>query len=69
MILSVIVPVYNVEKYLSRCLDSLLRQGMEAGEWEVICVNDGSPDNCGAILAEYEAKHPDIFKVDRKSTV
>ena len=63
MKLSVIVPVYNVEKYLPRCLDSLLRQGMEAGEWEVICVNDGSPDNSGAILAEYEQKHPDIFKV------
>ena len=63
MKLSVVVPVYNVEKYLPRCLDSLLRQGMKPNQWEVICVNDGSPDNCGAILAEYEAKHPDIFKV------
>ena len=63
MILSVIVPVYNVEKFLPRCLDSLLRQGLEPGEWEVICVNDGSPDNCADILAEYEVKHPGIFKV------
>ena len=63
MKLSVIVPVYNVEKYLPSCLDSLLLQGMQSGDWEVICVNDGSSDNCGAILAEYEAKHPDIFKV------
>ena len=63
MKLSVIVPVYNVEKYLPRCLDSLLRQGLEVGEYEVICVNDGSPDNSGAILAEYEAKHPEVFKV------
>lgn len=63
MKLSVIVPVYNVEKYLPRCLESLLRQGMEAGEWEVICVNDGSPDNSSTILAEYEAKHPDVFKI------
>lgn len=63
MKLSVIVPVYNVEKYLRRCLDSLLRQGLEPDEWEVICVNDGSPDNCAAILAEYEAKYPNIFKV------
>lgn len=63
MKLSVIVPVYNVERFLPRCLNSLLRQGMKSGEWEVICVNDGSPDNCAAILAEYEAKHPDIFKV------
>ena len=63
MILSVVVPVYNVEKYLPRCLDSLLRQGMKPGDWEVICVNDGSPDNSASILAEYEKKYPDIFKV------
>ena len=63
MKLSVIVPVYNVEKYLPRCLDSLLRQDMKSGEWEIICVNDGSPDNSATILAEYEKKYPDIFKV------
>lgn len=63
MKLSVIVPVYNVEKFLPRCLDSLLRQGIEPYDWEVICVNDGSPDNCAAILAEYEQKRPDVFKV------
>lgn len=63
MKLSVIVPIYNVEKYLPRCLDSLLRQGLEAGEYEIICVNDGSPDNCATILADYQQKHPDIFRV------
>ena len=63
MKLSVIVPIYNVERFLPRCLDSLLRQGMESGEWEIICVNDGSPDNSAAILAEYEAKHSNIFKI------
>ena len=63
MRLSVIVPVYNVEKFLPRYLDSLLRQDLQAEEYEVICVNDGSPDGCGAILAEYGQKHPDIFKV------
>ena len=61
--LSVIVPVYNVERYLHRCLDSLLHQGLEVGEYEVICVNDGSPDNCADILVAYETKYPDIFKV------
>ncbi|MBO7581379.1 MAG: glycosyltransferase family 2 protein [Bacteroidaceae bacterium] len=63
MRLSVIVPVYNVEKFLPRCLDSLLRQGMEQSEWEIICVNDGSPDKCADILAEYERRCPNIFKI------
>ncbi|MBR1668920.1 MAG: glycosyltransferase [Bacteroidaceae bacterium] len=63
MQLSVIVPVYNVEKYLPRCLDSLLRQGMGAGEYEIICVNDGSPDGSAAILADYERRYPDIICV------
>lgn len=63
MKLSVIVPVYNVEKFLPRCLDSLLRQGLDSAEYEVICVNDGSPDNSSAILAEYERKYPDVFKI------
>ena len=62
-LLSIIIPVYNVEKFLPRCLDSLLRQGMADGEWEVICVNDGSIDDSGRILAEYEQKHPNVFKV------
>lgn len=63
MILSIIVPVYNVEKFLRRCLDSLLRQDLTIGDFEIICVNDGSPDNCADILAEYERKYPEIFRV------
>ena len=63
MKLSIIVPIYNVERFLPRCLDSLLRQGLKQGEWEVICVNDGSTDNCADILEEYEWKHPGIFKI------
>lgn len=63
MKLSVIVPIYNVEKFLPRCLDSLLRQGMEDGEYEVICVNDGSRDSCVQILEEYKKKHSNVFKV------
>ena len=63
MNLSIIVPIYNREKFLPRCLDSLLRQGMEVGEYEIICVNDGSLDNSATILAEYEARVPEIIKV------
>ena len=51
---SIIVPVYNVEGYLRRCLNSI--QGQTLKEWECICVDDGSPDGCGAMLDEYAAK-------------
>ena len=45
---SVIIPVYNVERYLARCLDSVLEQTYK--NYEIICVNDSSPDNCKEIL-------------------
>lgn len=51
---SVIIPVYNVEKYLHQCVDSVLEQTYE--NYEVILVDDGSPDNCPAICDEYQKK-------------
>lgn len=48
---SIIIPVYNVEKYLRECLDSVVNQTLK--DIEIICVNDGSPDNSLAILEEY----------------
>lgn len=62
-VVSVIIPVYNVERYLRRCLDSVLAQTFK--EWEAICVNDGSPDNSDKILAEYAARDA-RFKVINK---
>lgn len=53
-LISIIIPVYKVEPYLRQCLDSVLAQTYP--HWEAICINDGSPDNCGAILDEYAAK-------------
>ena len=49
--ISVIIPMYGVEKYIRRCLDSMLNQTFT--DWQAICVDDGSPDNCAAILDEY----------------
>jgi len=51
---SVIIPVYNVEEYLRECVDSVLAQTYT--DIEIILVDDGSPDNCGAICDEYAAK-------------
>lgn len=52
--ISIIIPVYNVEKYLTRCLDSVLEQSF--GDFEVILLNDGSTDGSGEICREYAAK-------------
>ena len=51
---SIIIPVYNVEKYLRKCLDSIANQTYS--DFEAICVNDGSTDNSLAILTEYSRK-------------
>jgi glycosyltransferase involved in cell wall biosynthesis len=51
-LISVIIPVYNVEEYLRKCLDSVVAQTHK--NLEIICINDGSPDNCDAILDEYK---------------
>lgn len=62
---SIIVPVYNVEKYLRRCLDSVLNQTLPS--WEVIAVDDGSPDNSGAICEEYATNDRRIHVIHQKN--
>lgn len=57
---SVIVPVYNVEKFLPKCLDSLVNQTLE--DIEILVVNDGSPDNSQAIIDDYAARYPDKIR-------
>ena len=51
--ISVIIPVYNVEKYLERCLESLINQTFK--DWEAICINDGSTDNSSEILSKFKS--------------
>ena len=58
MDISIIIPVYRVEQYLRKCLDSIIRQGLHDGEYEVILVNDGSKDGSVAICEEYCQKYP-----------
>lgn len=53
-LITVIVPVYNVEKYLRRCLDSIIRQTYQ--NLEILCIDDGSIDNSGEICEQYAAR-------------
>lgn len=62
--LSIIVPVYNVEKYLQKCLESLIKQTLK--DIEIICVNDGSMDNSLAILKEFASKDSRIKIIDNQ---
>lgn len=62
---SVIIPVYKVEPWLRECMDSVINQTLK--EIEIICVNDGSPDNCGKILNEYASKDNRITVIHQKN--
>ena len=58
--LSYILPVYNVETFLPQCLDSIFSQGLQEDEYEVICVNDCSPDGANKILERYQSLHSNM---------
>ena len=63
--LTVIVPVYKVEKYLPKCLDSIINQTYK--NLQIICVDDGSPDKCGDILEEYAKKDSRIIVIHKEN--
>ncbi len=63
-LIDIVVPVYGVEKYLEKCVDSLLRQEFE--DYGVILVDDGSPDGCPAICDGYAARFPERVRVIHK---
>lgn len=65
-LLTTIVPVYNVEKYIRTGLESLLVQGMRDGEHEILLIDDGSTDSSGRICDEYAAKYPSLIRVIHK---
>lgn len=63
-LISVIVPCYNVEEYLPKCIESILNQTYR--NLEILLVDDGSPDNCGRICDEYAAKDSRIRIIHKK---
>jgi glycosyltransferase involved in cell wall biosynthesis len=65
MLLSLIIPVYNVENYLRECLDSVFAQDLQ--DCEVICVNDGSTDNSMQILQDYKKTYTDLLIIDQQN--
>ena len=65
MLISVIVPVYKVEEYIYRCVDSILAQSFK--DFELILVDDGSPDNCGKICDEYAQKDKRITVIHKEN--
>lgn len=67
ILLSIIVPVYRVEEYIEQCVESLLNQGLTSNEYEIILVDDGSPDRCGIICDEYAKSYSHIRVLHKKN--
>lgn len=65
MLLSILVPVYNSEKYIEECVDSVLRQSEQ--DYELVLVDDGSTDNGGTICDQYQEQYPDRIRVIHQS--
>ena len=62
--LSIIIPVYKTEKYLSKCLDSVLKA--IDNRMEVLIINDGSPDHSEEIILRYIEENPNVFQYYKK---
>ncbi len=68
MFLSFVVPVYNAEKYLPQCLDSLLSQDISRESYEILCIDDGSTDHSGEILDAYREKYPLVHVIHQENS-
>ena len=67
MKVSIIVPVYNVEAYLKKCVHSLLAQDLQQDEYEIILVDDGSTDSCGAMCDAFAAAYGSIHVIHQQN--
>lgn len=66
-LLTIIIPIYNVEQYIARCLDSIYNQKVDETLFEVIAINDGSPDNSLQIVEEYQEAHNNLIIHTKKN--
>ena len=66
-ILSIIIPLYNCEKYIKQCLDTIFRQEMNESEFEVIVIDDGSKDNGYLLASEYAKRHQNILVIKQEN--
>lgn len=66
MLFSIIIPIWNDEKFLAECLDSCLNQELSPEEFEIICIDDGSTDRTPEILRDYEAAHANLRVITKK---
>ena len=66
-ILSIIIPLYNCEKYIKQCLDTIFRQEMNESEFEVIVIDDGSKDSGYLLASEYAKRHQNILVIKQEN--
>lgn len=66
-LLSIIVPIFKVETYLERCLRSLVRQDIPSEMYEIICINDGSPDNSSNIVKKMQSEISNIVLIEQSN--
>lgn len=66
-LLSIIIPVYNVERYIRECLGSIFRQGLSDDEFEIILVNDGTPDNSIGVVSDYIEGHDNVIVLNQNN--
>ena len=67
MDLSIVVPVYNVEKYVRTCIESIFKQGLDEKCFEVIIVNDGSTDRSLEVITDIISQHSNIVVINQEN--
>lgn len=67
MKLSIIVPIYNVEKYVRACIESIYKQGLDEKKFEVIIVNDGTTGNSMEVISDIIDQHSNIVVINQEN--